>query len=72
MITMTKKTLTSIKDNFLKELIEGLKGKETSLSFLETPLPQKPLLLKKGILQIVAVGGSVLKSVLVDYNKKRE
>lgn len=68
---MTKKTLTSIKDNFLKELIRASKGKKTSLSFLETPLPQKPLLLKKGILQIIVVGGSVLKSILVDYCQEK-
>lgn len=66
---MTKKTLFSISANFLKELIMASKGKSFSLSFLKNPLPQQPLVFGKEIFQIIVIGGSVLKSVLIKFQQ---
>lgn len=62
---MTKKTLFTVSINFLKELITASKGKQSSLSFIKNPLPQKPLVSKEELFQVMVIGGSVFKSALV-------
>lgn len=60
--------LTTIKDNFVKELEDAQKGVKNSLAFIVNQLPEKPIVKEGEIFQVLVIGGSVCKSALIKKN----
>lgn len=68
---MTKKTLVNIANNFYQDLKKASQGKKSSLSFIKNTLPEKPLVAKEEIFQVMVIGGSVLKSTLLKSSYRK-
>lgn len=62
-ILFSPKELRVFAENFYQELVLAHEGKNSSLSFLKTPLPQNPPEID-GDLQVVAIGGTNFHSAI--------
>jgi hexokinase len=54
-------TLTTIKNNFVRELQQAQKGKKTSLPFIVHELSATPLAKEGEVFQVIKIGGSILQ-----------
>lgn len=67
---MNSDQLTTVKDNFVKELQEASQGNKTSLPFLVHEIPSSPLIKEGERFQVIVVGGSIfLRALLVKKGK---
>jgi hexokinase len=62
---MNIQTLSSIKNNFVKELQAAQKGKKTSLPFIVHQLADTPVAKKGETFQVLKIGGSILQKAMV-------
>jgi len=62
-------TLKTIRDNFVEEIRESLKGKKTSLAFIKNPLPQPKKIGLGDIIQVVSIGGTIGETAAVDRSQ---
>lgn len=62
---MDIQALQTITDNYTKELRLSAAGEATSLAFIKNIIPSSPLMSDNEIFQIIVVGGSILRSALV-------
>jgi hexokinase len=67
---MDIQTLTSIKNNFVKELEDAQNGKKTSLPFIVHQLAASPLAKDGEVFQVIKIGGSILQKSNVFSQKK--
>lgn len=62
---MDKKSLGTIKSNFLKELQLASIGEKTSLAFLIHQIPSSSLVTEGDTFQVIVIGGSICRTSLV-------
>lgn len=67
---MNIQTLTTIKNNFVKELEDAQQGKKTSLPFIVHQLAESPLAKEGEVFQVIKIGGSILQKSNVFSHKK--
>ncbi len=58
-------SLSEIKDDFVKELVDAKAGLTTSLPFILNQLPLSPLVQDNQVFQVLTIGGSVCRKALI-------
>jgi len=57
--------LQEVTKQFEQELQESQKGKRTSLSWLQSTLPKKPLIKNDDLFQVITIGGTIFRNALL-------
>lgn len=63
--------LKNIRDNFVEELSLATSGNKTSLGFIKTPVPDKPVISDDEVFQVMAIGGTNFETALMKKHGKR-
>lgn len=66
---LSVKDLKTIANNFLQELINAEKGKDSSLAFIRYPIPKNFFPIKEKVYQEITIGGTIIKSKTIINNK---